>query len=350
MTTATYPPGVLTGRPMMMFGASQTLDLYATPEQWVVEEEGAIEELCDALRMRDLALDLEVDNIEDLLLDLEPIPDGDWIELCENGCSPRSTLRLRDGGIGRVSVANALDQFEEDLDYEEFIKPSPLEEEEREMEEALDGLDQRLEEEMDWITQQLAALERYQDQTAYYMYPMVHRDGGVAALYSFTAFGIKESLEQFEEDHDYEEWINSKQYINSLKESNRHKLLSWDKYSETMHPQWAGIMTSAGNAIQLPGLACRRWSDPTLLHGVSLKDRYDVDVEIVTHHPSDRRGYAKGTTDYGDVYIPFKFWKYLPSIGDTTKMTIALQDVGDSARPANGFRWTAIHQHNGVYR
>jgi hypothetical protein len=328
---------------MAMFEASQTLDLYATPEQWVVEEEGAIEELCEALRMRDLALDMEMDNIQDLLHDMESTPDGDWVELCENGCSRIfwSSLRLRDGGIGHDSVANALDQFEEDLDYEEFIKPSPLEEEEREMEEAIDSLDQRLEEEMDWITQQLAALERYQDQTAYYVYPMVHRNGGVAALYSFTAFGIKEALEQFEEDHDYEEWINSKQYINSLKESNRHKLLSWDKYSETMHPQWAGTMN--GDSTRSP-------DHLTLLQGVSLKDRYDVDVEIVTHHPSDRRGYAKGTTDYGDVYIPFKFWKYLPSIGDTTKMTIALQDVGDSARPANGFRWTAIHQHNGIYR
>ena len=88
----------------------------------------------------------------------------------------------------------------------------------------------------------------------------------------------------------------------------------------------------------------------TFLGGLVLKDRYDVDVEIVTHHPPDKKGYAKGTTDYGDVYIPFKFWKYLPAIGDTTKMTIALQDVGGDGKKANGFRWTAIYQHNPTYR
>jgi len=136
--------------------------------------------------------------------------------------------------------------------------------------------------------------------------------------------------------------MNSDQYINSLKESNMHKLLAWDKHSGTMHPQWAGTCTRDAFLDEL--------EEQVSMRGLSLKDRYDVDVEIVTHHPSDKKGYAKGTTDYGDVYIPFKFWKYLPAIGDTTKMTIALQDVGGGKSKANGFRWTAIHQHDGTYR
>jgi len=334
----TYPPGVLTGRPMEMFEATPTCDIYAVPEQWAVGggDLAILEELTDALRERDLGLDWDMDGIQELLVGLESIPDGEWIETRDReNHSWSATLTI---------ATTALDQFEEDFDYEESLRMNNIEEVDMEMEDALDTIDQERQEEMDWIDQQLHLLERFQDKTEYYRYPMVW-DGGVIVLHDFfSSFGIKESLQQFEEDFDYEEWINSNQYINSLKESNRHKMLSWDKYSATMHPQWAGTMTGDGyNLIQFP-------DHPTLLHGVSLKDRYDVDVEIVTHHPSDRRGYAKGTTDYGDVYIPSKFCKYLPSIGDTTKMTIALQDVGDSARPANGFRWTAIHQHNGTYR
>jgi hypothetical protein len=213
------------------------------------------------------------------------------------------------------------------------------------IQELCDAIDHIHDEEMNWIQEQHSILERYQDETAYYMYPMVHKNGGVLALIDLTSsFGIEEALRQFEEDWEYEQWMNSDQYINSLKESNMHKLLAWDKYSETSHPQWAGTCTS--DLLNSEGMIAEK----VYMRGLSLKARYDVDVEIVTHHPSDKKGYAKGTTDYGDVYIPFKFWKYLPAIGDTTKMTIALQDVGDGKSKAHGFRWTAIHQHDGTYR
>jgi hypothetical protein len=262
--TYTYPPGVMTGRPMEMFGVAlpgygidHGLDILAVPDQWITSGES---------------------------------------------------------------------------------HPHPMEI----IHELWNAIDQHHNEEMNWIQEQLSILERYQDETAFYMYPMIHKDGGVLALIDLTTnFGIEEALQQFEEDWEYEHWINSDQYINSLKGSNMHKLLAWDKESETMHPQWAGTCTS--DSLNSAGVILD-------MRGLSLKDRYDVDVEIVTHHPSDKKGYAKGTTDYGDVYIPFKFWKYLPAIGDTTKMTIALQDVGDGKSKANGFRWTAIHQHDGTYR
>jgi hypothetical protein len=74
-----------------------------------------------------------------------------------------------------------------------------------EMKEALDAIDLDRQDEMDWIKQQLKLLERFQDKTAYYMYPMVW-DGGVIVLDEpLLSFGIKEALHQFEEDFDYEE-------------------------------------------------------------------------------------------------------------------------------------------------
>ena len=52
---ATYPPGVLTGRPMEMFEVAPNLDLYAVPEQWAVgnKDTEILQELCDALDKKD---------------------------------------------------------------------------------------------------------------------------------------------------------------------------------------------------------------------------------------------------------------------------------------------------------
>ena len=77
------------------------------------------------------------------------------------------------------------------------------------MEAVIDGHYERIDQEMDSISNQLVLLERYQDSTAYYMYPMIHIGGGVLCLEDFTSFGIKEALHQFEEDWEYEKWINS---------------------------------------------------------------------------------------------------------------------------------------------
>jgi len=147
---------------------------------------------------------------------------------------------------------------------------------------------------------------------------------------------IASALNQFEEDWEYEQWINSREYIDSLKGYNHHRLLAWDRGED--HPQWVGESVEEERQPY------------NKLGSIWRRERYRMDVEIITHHPRDKKGYAKGTTPYGDVYIPFKFWKYLPSIGDTTEMTIALQDVGDKGRKGNGFRWTAIYQHDPTYR
>jgi len=165
---------------------------------------------------------------------------------------------------------------------------------------------------------------------------------------------IEDALTQFEEDWEYEKWTNSQQYIKSLKEYNRHTLLSLPPHRRSASKYvtgWTGgKVNDLGKSINW---MLSQWTLPDspkmIQQGqvgcISVEDRYDVDVEIVTHHPEDKKGYAKGTTPYGDVYIPFKFRKYLPDIGDTTKMTIALQDVC-GGKKANGFRWTAIYQHN----
>lgn len=153
---------------------------------------------------------------------------------------------------------------------------------------------------------------------------------------------IAETLQEAEEDFEYEQWINSKQYKKSLQESNFHKLASCEKgYASS---PWTGTcVEDNATTTTSQGKSC-------VLYETFFKDRYNLDVEIVTHHPPNKKGYAKGTTDYGDVYIPFKFWKYLPSIGATTKMSVALQDVGGGGKKANGFRWTAIYQHDPTYK
>ena len=51
---------------------------------------------------------------------------------------------------------------------------------------------------------------------------------------------IRDTLDDAEEDADYEEWVNSKQYVKSLEEYNRHKLLAWNKEEEGEHPNWSG--------------------------------------------------------------------------------------------------------------
>jgi len=280
MSAITYPPGVLTGRPLEMFevslcsGPNGSIDLFAVPEQWSTEgydggrptcdkDAELLQELCDATEDHYQRIDEEMEQIEGELNWIAPL-----------------VVAPRDGGCW----------FSLDED------------------------------------------------------PGITRLGGEIIKKPRCSWDIEDALTQFDEDWEYEQWINSPEYISSLKDINLHKLLSWDKSSESMHPQWAGSMTGD---LDEDGII---FGPDTFLGGLYLKDRYDVEVEIVTHHPADKKGYAKGTTDYGDVYIPFKFRKYLPSIGDRTKMTIALQDVGGDGKKANGFRWTSIYQHNPTYR
>jgi len=180
------------------------------------------------------------------------------------------------------------------------------------IEELTNALDHLIDPEMDWISHQLVLLERYQDESAYYMYPMIHDGGGVFCLEDFASFGIKEALHQFEEDFDYEE---------SLRVLNFHSLLATPPGNRL---GWCGDIKSA-----------------TLL-----KERYRWTAKIIHDFPSDRKGYALASTTYGKVYIPEKFRGYVPEVGLDLDLTVALQDVEPRKNgKASTFRFTAIYIH-----
>lgn len=161
---------------------------------------------------------------------------------------------------------------------------------------------------------------------------------------------IEEVLSAAEEDFDYEQWTNSKQYVKSLEEYNRHKLLAEQKAHSS---QWVGecpednatttVITAEGCArsdTQVPKERC-------VLYNTFLLDRFKIDAVIRTEFPNQwgNIGYAKASSDYGDIYIPSKFCGYIGEPGTPMTMTVALQDVGGGGRKANGFRWTCIYIH-----
>ena len=322
----TYPPGVLTGRPMEMFEATPTCDIYAVPEQWTVGDGdlSILEELTDALRERDLGLDWDMDEIQELLVGLESIPDGEWIETGKNhSWSATPTI-----------AATALGQFEEDFDYEESLRMNNIEEVDMEMEEALDAIDQEKEEEMDWIEQQLQLLDRYrhvcrhtgwryQDKTDYYRYPMVW-DGGFVVLHDFfSSFGIKEALQQFEEDFDYEQSLWEENKACEEQKINLHRLLACEDV--TKRPGWCGSLCPYDETTQ--------------------QERYIWDVEMITSFPQNRKGYALGKTPYGLVFYPETFRNYHPGIGGVVQTTVALQDSQKMEQSTRSFPFTAIYLH-----
>ena len=145
---------------------------------------------------------------------------------------------------------------------------------------------------------------------------------------------IEEVLAAAEEDFDYEQWINSKQYVNSVEDWNRHKLLSADKAHSS---QWVGECT--GDHVNGRG-GC-------VFYNTFLLDRFKLDAIIRTEFPNQwgNTGYAKASSDYGDIYIPSRFCGYIGQPGTPVTMTVALQDVGGGGRKANGFRWTCIYIH-----
>tara|TARA_A200000113_G_scaffold31195_1_gene25938 strand:- start:679 stop:1497 length:819 start_codon:yes stop_codon:yes gene_type:complete len=149
---------------------------------------------------------------------------------------------------------------------------------------------------------------------------------------------ITVSLQEAEEDFEYESWLNSKQYNKPLEEYNRHKLLAYEKgYS----PNWAGECTGDfAMTTKSQGKSC-------VLYNTSLKERYVVDSVIQTEFPEERgkKAYAKASSPFGDIYIPYRFYGYIGQPGSPQQMTVALQDVGDGNRKANGFRWTCIYTH-----
>jgi len=150
---------------------------------------------------------------------------------------------------------------------------------------------------------------------------------------------IRDALDDAEEDADYEEWINSKQYVKSLEEYNRHKLLAWDKESQGEHPKWSGQYKE----IQQIGSL----SDTDLLNSY-IKERYRAEVYVHTLNWGQGGSYyAFGSTPYGDVYIPQKITEYLKDFCGIYEMDIALQDVeGPPGKKPNSFRWTCVYLHN----
>jgi hypothetical protein len=235
------PPGVLTGLPLVMFEARPTLDMCAVPEQWLENDVSIIEEMMEMIETE------RVKTIDD---------------------------------------------------------------------------------EMNEIQFQLTRFERYQDQTAYYVYPMTWKNGGITTLYEFTAFGIKDALEQFEEDFDYELSLKEESIKND--EINLHRLLASPPEDRV---GWCGNSNWRSNA-------------DGFVFSALLNERYRFPALQITHpFPEDRRGYALAQSVYGKVYIPEKFRNFIPAPGQWIDATVALQDVEGKGGKANTFRFSAIFMH-----
>lgn len=164
---------------------------------------------------------------------------------------------------------------------------------------------------------------------------------------AYVHWSIAEILGKAEEDADYEEWINSKEYQGSLKEYNKHKLLAWNKESEGEHPKWSGEY----KGLQQTGVSCSCEQSGNLiceLYNSYIKERYRVEVYVHTLNWGQGGSYyAFGSTPYGDVYIPQKITEYLKNFCGLYEMDIALQDVGGPpGKKPNSFRWTCVYLRN----
>lgn len=161
-------------------------------------------------------------------------------------------------------------------------------------------------------------------------------------------WAVRNALDDAEEDADYEEWIKSKQYQDSLKKYNMHKLLAWNKELKGEHPKWSGsefMYQKTGNSISgkaSGNLICD-------MYNTYIKERYRLFVDVHTLSFTENY-YAKGSTPYGDVYIPNKIVNHLKDACGAYEMDIALQDVeGPPGKKPNSFRWTCLYLHNNGY-
>ena len=252
-------------------------------------------------------------------------------------------------------------------------------------------------------------LERFQDPNSYYRYPMSPEQGALSLASIDSQPSIQDSLHQFEEDFEYENWVSSDetQTTKKIQLDNLHTICAaqWDsieKPFEEIGIEYVGQLTEEkatsvkqtgkhfatvvkayeaedesnitieiGDTVVVendldedwwfgyvfmkeyeykgyfPSSYVRTTENSTYcqIGEVFLKDRYKVKAKVVTHHPSDQKGFAKATSDFGDIYIPEKFRNFLPPIDETVIVTVALQDVGDNTHKANSFRLTAIYIH-----
>jgi len=154
-------------------------------------------------------------------------------------------------------------------------------------------------------------------------------------------FEIAETLQEVEQDAEYEKWLTSKQYVKSLEGYNLHKLLAFEEKNSS--PHWVGECTG-DSATSLAIVGHRRRA---ILYNTNFKDRFKVDTVIRTEFPNQRgnKGYAKASSAFGYIYIPNKFRGYIGQPGSPQQMTVALQDVGGAGKKGNGFRWTCIYTH-----
>lgn len=207
------------------------------------------------------------------------------------------------------------------------------------------------------------------------LYPGPSEDDEWPEYRTFAAFmlwpmegEILETLDQVEEDRDYEAWINSKQYVKALEAYNYHNLLALEKGQS---PNWVGECTgdnATTTGITSDTVARSNTQVPTencVLYNTFLKDRFRIDAVVQTEFPTptvvpaptppaaagpvspsgENKGYAKASSPYGDIYIPNKFKGYIGQPGNPITLTVALQDVGGSGRKANGYRFTCIYIH-----
>ena len=148
-------------------------------------------------------------------------------------------------------------------------------------------------------------------------------DGGVFVLHEFVRFGIKEALQQFEEDFDYEQSLWEENKACEKQKINLHRLLACEDV--TKRPGWCGRLCPYDGELQ--------------------QERYIWDVEMITSFPQNRKGYALGKTPYGLVFYSETFRNYHPGIGGIVKTTVALQDSQKMEQSTRSFPFTAIYLH-----
>jgi hypothetical protein len=225
-------------------------------------------------------------------------------------------------------------EADEDFRYMKFKEMCEIQDQIQAIEERAEGI---------WRDNAIAASAAYQPSLWYCNWSPETDAIGFEFPRSLPApWDIRIALDEAEEDADYEEWVNSKQYVESLKEYNRHMLLAWNKDLEGEHPKWSGEYK------EIEEMATLLDTDANLSNSY-IKERYRVEVYVHTlNWGQGGRYYAYGSTPYGDVYIPQKIAEFLKDLCGIYEMDIALQDVerrGEGAR-LRSFPWTGIYLYN----
>ena len=187
-----------------------------------------------------------------------------------------------------------------------------------------------IDDEMDKI-QELVRNRDNEEEDNYYVYPYTwsRRGGGFGPLGLLNVgYGnLGDSLNQFEEDFDYELSLKEESIKND--EINLHRLLASPPEDRV---GWCG---NSNWRSDVDGF----------VFSALLNERYRFSAQITHPFPSDRRGYALAQTVYGKVYIPEKFRNFIPAPGQWINTTVALQDVEGKGGKANTFRFSAIFMH-----